>query len=112
MRKANIGIVYILVFVFFTVFTIKTAVGSDTPNGYIPKDGFVPNEVTAVKIAEAVITALDSEKWMTQNRPYKGKLKKGMWVIKGKPGDEQVYLEISKKNGRIANFTIRRNPAF
>jgi len=73
--------------------------------GYIPKDGFVPNEATAIKIAIAVWTPIYGDK-ISKNKPYKIKLKNGVWFVEGSlPTNFTLggvpYIEIQKTDGKI-----------
>ena len=70
-----------------------------------PKDGYVPNELTAVRIAETVLVSIFGEKIYKQ-KPYRINLiKDSIWVINGSvPGGgygENAYIEIRKKDGKI-----------
>lgn len=69
----------------------------------IPKDGFVPDEQTALKVAEAILTATEGNEVVQSYVPYKAKLRDEVWIIEGTtkgPGGTPV-LEISKRNGTI-----------
>ena len=55
----------------------------DQERGVIPKDGFVPNEKTAVKIAEAVIEPIYGLQCVKTERPFKAKLIGGEWFVTG-----------------------------
>jgi len=73
--------------------------------GYIPKDGFVPNEATAIKIAIAVWTPIYGVE-ISKNKPYKAKLKNGVWLVEGSlPANFTLggvpYIEIQKTDGKI-----------
>jgi len=73
--------------------------------GYIPKDGFVPNQVTAIKIAIAVWTPIYGAE-ISKNTPFKIKLKNGVWYIEGSlPANFTLggvpYIEIQKTDGKI-----------
>lgn len=72
--------------------------------GYFPKEGFVPDKNTAIKIAEAVWFPIYGESIYTK-KPYKIKLIKGVWIIEGSlPEGYQggvPYIEIQKKDGKI-----------
>ena len=48
-----------------------------------PKDGFVPDEVTAVKIGEAAATAQYGEARIAGERPFRARLYGGTWIVKG-----------------------------
>jgi len=73
--------------------------------GYIPKAGFVPNETTAIKIAIAVLIPIYGDE-ILNNKPYKIKLKGGVWYIEGSlPANFTLggvpYIEIQKSDGKI-----------
>jgi len=50
---------------------------------YVPKDGYVPNSVTAVRIAEAVLIPVYGEKQIASERPLTATLKDGIWTVRG-----------------------------
>lgn len=73
--------------------------------GYKPKNGFVPDEKTAAKIAEAVWIPIYGEEEILRQKPFKVELEKGIWVVKGSLKKGYVgggaMAEIAKKDGRI-----------
>jgi hypothetical protein len=50
---------------------------------YAPKDGFVPDSMTAVKIAEAVLTPVYGKEKTESERPFKAKVENGFWTVNG-----------------------------
>lgn len=72
--------------------------------GYIPKDGFVPDALTAKKIAEAVWLPIYGEK-ILKKKPFIAKLKSGIWYVEGSlPPNLKggvPYIEIREKDGKI-----------
>jgi hypothetical protein len=71
-----------------------------------PKNGFVPDESTAVKIAEAVAIANYGEKRISEERPFCARLRSDTWTVKGTLHPEGVYggtavVKLSKTDGRI-----------
>jgi len=58
---------------------LGTAVGQ----GNTPSNGFVPDEATAVKIAEAVLIPVYGANKIESERPFTAKLKKGVWTVAG-----------------------------
>lgn len=48
-----------------------------------PKDGFVPDEATAVRIGEAVAIAQYGEKQISKERPFEARLREGIWTVAG-----------------------------
>lgn len=77
----------------------------DYRNPVRPKDGFVPNEATAIRIAEAVLFPIYGEKEIQSERPFKATLKDGVWTVKGTlaPGllGGTAIVRVSKSDGRI-----------
>lgn len=77
-------------------------------SSYYPKDGFVPNEETAIKIAEAVWLPVFGEEIYRQ-KPYNVKLKNSIWIVEGtlnsQPGEivkgGVAYIEINRKDAKI-----------
>jgi hypothetical protein len=106
-KKAITTLVFLALAMLFT-FSFSNEIASKYSNlqsGYIPKEGFVPNEITAIKIAEAVWLPIYGEK-VYQNKPYNVKLIKGVWIIEGTlPSDFTQggvpYIEVQKKDGKI-----------
>lgn len=72
--------------------------------GYIPSEGFVPNDTTAIKIAEAVWVNIYGHDVLLK-KPYQAKLNKGIWIVQGTlPNGFKggvPYILIQKKDGRI-----------
>ncbi len=50
---------------------------------YVPKDGFVPDSATAVKIAEAVLIPVYGKEKIESEQPFKAKLENGIWTVNG-----------------------------
>ena len=75
-----------------------------------PKNGFVPDESTAAKIAEVVAIAEYGEKEISQERPFHAKLYGDVWVVKGTLHPQGAYggtavVKVSKRDGRILFMT-------
>ena len=81
----------------------------------VPKAGFVPDAVTAVSIAEAVLTPVYGKDQVASERPFKAALKGDMWVVTGTvpcegptdapcPGGA-AEVRISKRSGAILFMT-------
>lgn len=73
--------------------------------GVIPNDGFVPDEITAVKIAEAVWLPIYGEK-IYKSKPFIAKLLENeVWIVEGTLSKDMVggvpYIEIQKADGKI-----------
>lgn len=70
-----------------------------------PKAGYVPNEATAVAIAEAVLIPIYGEAEIVADRPYRARLTDGIWKVSGTLppntlGGTAVAL-IARDDGRI-----------
>ena len=48
-----------------------------------PKEGFVPNAETAVKVGEAVLMPVYGEKQILGERPFKAALHGDVWTVEG-----------------------------
>ncbi len=75
------------------------------PHSYIPPNGFVPDSVTAVRIATAVWNPIYGEQDIRGERPYRASLHDGIWTVEGtlpknSPGGVAI-AEIAKQDGRI-----------
>lgn len=71
-----------------------------------PKNGFVPDELTAIRIAEAVAIAQWGEKQIAEERPFKARLRGDVWTVqgtlhpKGAAGGTAV-VQLSKISGAV-----------
>jgi hypothetical protein len=70
-----------------------------------PKDGFVPNEQTAVAIAEAVLIPIYGEDNVRSERPFKAALANGVWTVGGTLPPSFVggtaVVRLAKSDGRV-----------
>lgn len=94
----------------FLLFSILLFLGSNGDNlfqnNYVPKDGYVPNEETAVRIAEAIWLPIYGEKDVESCKPFVAKLKNSnIWVVEGTAPPRQkggvFYIEIRKSDCKI-----------
>lgn len=72
---------------------------------FVPKDGFVPNEATAVKIAEAILVPIYGERLIASERPFKATLKDSVWTVIGTLPPQflggTAIVKLSKQDGRV-----------
>jgi hypothetical protein len=100
------GIIVIFLFVLVSAY-------AQTPQrvSIRPKEGFVPNAETAVKVGEAVLMPVYGESKVLAERPFKAKLRGDVWTVEGTvpcdgppgatcPGGAAV-VKISKMSGQI-----------
>jgi hypothetical protein len=93
-----------------TLFMIASTVAQDNP----PKDGFVPDSATAVRVAEAVLIPVFGREKVQSERPFTAALENGVWTVSGtlhcsdgKGGTTThcvggtAEVKISKMDGRI-----------
>lgn len=73
-----------------------------------PKDGFVPNEATAIKIAEAVWLPIYGES-IYEERPFGARLEDGIWIVTGSLPEGWLggvaECEISKDTSEILRIS-------
>jgi hypothetical protein len=76
---------------------------------YRPKNGFVPDEKTAIRIAEAVLTSIYGEKQIKSEEPFSAKLHNGVWTVEGTIAEGVeggvAIIKISKAHGTIISVT-------
>lgn len=75
-----------------------------------PKDGFVPDESTAVKIGEAATIAQYGETQILGERPFHARLYGNIWIVKGTLHSQGAFggtavVKISKLDGKILFMT-------
>lgn len=89
----------------YGVFMCMNLASANEPHSYVPELGYVPNEETAVRIAEAIFYPIYGEEKIKEERPFKATLNNDVWTVEGTL--EEGFLggvaiaEISKKDGRI-----------
>ena len=74
-------------------------------HSFIPKDGFVPDKATAIRIAEAVWIPIYVEEKINSEKPIKATLHNGIWIVEGSLPEGLAggvaMAEIANKDGRI-----------
>jgi hypothetical protein len=46
-----------------------------------PKGGFVPDEKTSIRVAEAILPPICGEECVVHQRPFSATLTKGVWIV-------------------------------
>jgi len=69
-----------------------------------PKEGFVPNAETAVRVAEAVLFPVYGEKKILSERPFKAALEGDVWTVAG-----TLHCGAPQCNGGTAEVKISRS---
>jgi hypothetical protein len=90
----------------FLVLAVAVAFAAEIakPN-FKPKDGYVPDAKTAIKIAVAVWEPIYGEQQIAGEKPYRTHLTNGVWTVTGSLPEGMVggvaIIEIAKDDGRI-----------
>lgn len=96
------------------ILSINVYADNGNKHNYKPKDGYVPNKETAIKIAIAIWGPIYGEKKIEEEKPYSAVLKDGIWFVSSSLPKNTVSevtvggvaeAEISKDNGRIIRIT-------
>ena len=95
----------IMLFGFFLISISIMLASVSQRHSVVPSNGFVPDEKTAIKIAEAVWIPIYGEQQIQSEKPFVASLKNGVWTVAGslpEGWDGGVAIaEISKRDGRI-----------
>ena len=79
-----------------------------TTKSTLPSNGIIPDEVTAVKVAEAIFLPVFGQEEVTEFLPYHAQLKDGIWTVYGtlKPNSRggTPQLKIQKKDGKVLDI--------
>jgi hypothetical protein len=51
--------------------------------GYVPANGFVPDETTAIKVAEAVLIPVYGAQQIADEQPFRAELRGDIWTVSG-----------------------------
>jgi hypothetical protein len=96
---------HILVVAVLTTSFLTAHSQNQTGPTFRPKNGFVPNAETAVKIAEAVLIPIYGEKQILSERPFKASRQGEVWTVSGilPPGyvGGVAVVKISRRTGEI-----------
>jgi hypothetical protein len=97
----------------FIIVNVLIAIGTayaQTPQipSFRPKEGFIPNAETAVRVGEAVLIPVYGEKQIHDERPFKATLNGDVWTVEGTVPCPSASCEggaavvkISKTSGQI-----------
>jgi len=70
-----------------------------------PEAGFIPNQVTATRVAEAILIPIYGQEQIESERPFSAQLNENTWKVEGHlaPGMDGGVAEvwIDKRDGRI-----------
>ena len=91
------------------IFALSISMANSDEHFYKPEIGYVPDEITAIKIAKAVLTPIYGEEKISAENPFQAELKDGVWTVTGTlhcPTGNDCFggvalIEINKNDGRI-----------
>ncbi len=76
----------------------------------LPKEGLVPDQETAIKIAEVVLFRLYGKESIIDQRPYRVKEEDSVWWIAGSMKKDTLgftfTIAISRQTGAILHLTL------
>jgi len=88
----------------FVLVVVAVAFAAETVT-FKPKDGFVPDAKTAIKIAIAVWEPIYGEQKIAGEKPYQAYLTNGVWTVTGSLPEGMAggvaIAEIAKADGKI-----------
>jgi len=79
-------------------------------HSYVPPEGYVPNEETAIRIAEAVWIPIYGKEKIEGEKPFRARLQDGVWTVVGtlprrkngrRTAGGVAIAEIAKRDGRV-----------
>lgn len=73
-----------------------------------PKNGFIPDERTAISVAEAILSPIYGEKQIISERPFHATLNDGIWTVSGSLpqgwNGGVATIRIDKKTGTVISY--------
>ena len=95
---------YRLQILLLSLLIFSNVLAEDSKHYFIPKEGYVPDEKTAIKIAEAIWLPIYGDN-IYKKRPFKAQLKGNIWLVQGSLPTQMLggvpEAEISKQTGQI-----------
>jgi hypothetical protein len=76
----------------------------EVEHNYVPKDGYIPNAKTAVRVATAVLEPIFGEDVVDRHIPFRAKLSNGNWTVEGVIGEYPHPNEKPKPGKHVASY--------
>lgn len=80
-------------------------VSPSSKRGFVPKEGYVPDEATAIAVAEAVLVPIYGRDKIQSERPFHAKFESGTWMVEGSLPEGReggvATVKLLKSDGRI-----------
>src|SRR5260370_35316302 len=84
---------------------ITTAAQQPGARGVLPPRGFVPDTITAVRVAEAILAPIYGEQQIAREKPFTATLNEGTWTVSGTlaaaPAAGGAPAQMPKQDSRI-----------
>jgi hypothetical protein len=89
-----------------TILSFSVCLDGQTPT---PGKGYVPDEKTAISIAETTLSKTYGAKQIQQERPFHGTLKEGIWTVAGSLPPNSAggvaVIHIDQRTGKIISYS-------
>jgi hypothetical protein len=75
----------------------------------VPRNGYIPDEKTAIRVAEAILSPIYGEQQIKSEQPFHATLANGVWVVEGSlPAKYELggvaSVRIDKKTGAVLSY--------
>ena len=104
LKKTSLLLLVVFVSTFFAQYNLYAQQQKNIVVGYIPKNGFVPDKATALKIAIAVWLPIYGNV-IYKEQPFNAVLKDEVWTVTGSLPKGSIggvaLIRIQKKDGKI-----------
>lgn len=108
-RPLNVTPKRIIAGLILAALALSLAAAEPKPHSYVPNNGFVPDDATAIAIAVAVWIPVYGREAISSQKPYMATLVNDTWIVEGSLPKEMLggvaRAEIAKKDGRILRVT-------
>jgi len=77
---------------------------------HVPVNGFIPDSVTAIRAAEAIMMPLVGTEYVEEQRPLTAVLNRDIWTVRGTLPEgaigATVVIEMAKADGAVHRFAV------
>ncbi len=88
---------------------VDAATAQNIPKLFDRHGGLVPNEQTAIRVAEAILFPIYGEKIIRAEQPYRTKLQNGKWTVEGSLprgfAGGTFHIVILQRDGRVVEIS-------
>ena len=104
LKKTSLLLLVVFASTFFAQYNLYAQQQKNIVVGYIPKNGFVPDKATALKIAIAIWLPIYGNE-IYKEQPFNAVLKDEVWTVTGSLPKGSIggvaLIRIQKKDGKI-----------